>query len=236
MRKLNVTLAGKDWDTARMFQRHGAFNVVTGTEGADLICFLGGADVSPSLYGEVKHPATMVQEAADVRDKYYWDRGISNGIPMVGICRGGQFLNVMSGGKMYQHVDKHTQEHFVMYSEGAVVIPYKVTSTHHQMMLPQGEFELWGRVRRSTFRDRDKALMNAVTDKDPPDSEIVFYPKTKCLCFQPHPEYGQMSTHDLFFICLNRFFKAINFDLGKPLGLSAPRSPEATETLSRMVH
>ncbi len=240
MRKLNVTLAGKDWMIASMFQRHGGFNVVTTIEEADVICFIGGADVDPEIYGEPRHPATQTHAGSDIRDTYYYEHGLAGGKLMVGICRGAQFLNVKSGGSMYQHVDRHTQGHFLMYVDGQTVAPYKVTSTHHQMMIPRGEFELWGRVRRTTHRDRGKELQQKVNHDHPgtdPDIEIVYYPKTKCLCFQPHPEYGDQPTYDLFFICMNRFLRATHKLVAQrqePLLLPPPAA--TIEDVSRSVH
>src|SRR5687768_16963203 len=72
----------------------------------DLICFTGGEDVTPSLYGEVKHPLTYNNPERDKHEVEYFNQFI--GIPKVGICRGGQFLNVMSGGKLHQHILGHT--------------------------------------------------------------------------------------------------------------------------------
>ena len=77
----------------------------------DGICLAGGPDLDPTLYGAVaRHPelgATnaehdafelAVARAADVA-----------GLPMLGICRGAQALNVARGGTLHQHVDGHRQ-------------------------------------------------------------------------------------------------------------------------------
>ncbi len=86
------------------------FQVIDTMEGANLVCFTGGEDVNPSLYGHEKHPTTYFSIFRDTKERSYFEKALDMGIPMVGICRGGQFLNVMSGGEMYQDVSTHTCE------------------------------------------------------------------------------------------------------------------------------
>jgi len=66
------------------------------------VVFTGGADVSPFMYGEKKLSVTCNDEHRDEQEKLFFERYTK--VPKVGICRGGQFLNVMNGGKMWQHV------------------------------------------------------------------------------------------------------------------------------------
>lgn len=118
-----------------MFQNLG--HKVVDQEGeADFLCFTGGADVTSSLYGDKSHPATYSDLHRDVVEGMIFKRAITNKKPMVGICRGAQFLNVMSGGRMYQHVQKHAVHpghHITDLVTGEVVF---VSSTHHQMIMP----------------------------------------------------------------------------------------------------
>lgn len=116
-----------------MFQNLG--HKVVDQEGeADFLCFTGGADVTGSLYGDKSHPATYSDLHRDVVEGMIFKRAITNKKPMVGICRGAQFLNVMSGGRMYQHVQKHAVHpghHITDLVTGEVVF---VSSTHHQVV------------------------------------------------------------------------------------------------------
>ena len=96
----------------QMFINYG-FTVVEDIQFADLVCFTGGEDVSPHLYGQPVHPLTFSSVRRDEKEKAIFDACCERNLPMVGICRGGQFLNVMSGGKMYQHVTNHTRQHYV---------------------------------------------------------------------------------------------------------------------------
>lgn len=140
---------------------------------ADIVQFMGGEDVSPELYGE-KNTNSFNNFDRDFNEMAYFQWARQLGKPMAGICRGGQFLNVMCGGKMMQDVSNHTRSHEIdVWIDGKKKI-MMATSTHHQMMVPSEDANLI-------------AYATLVTGSDP---EIVLYEEQKCLCFQPHPEYG----------------------------------------------
>lgn len=181
----------------RMFVSMG-WSLVTSPEEADLICFTGGEDVTPSLYGH-QNVASNCNWLRDVREKAIYDAYVGK-IPFVGVCRGGQFLNVMNGGLMYQHVNNHgiADCHKMFTDTGDVV---RVTSTHHQMMRPakQGVVIGWA----------DLATQYISWDPFPKpdlDIEVVWYENTQCLCFQPHPEYlNCRDTKSVFFDYISRY-------------------------------
>lgn len=172
---------------------------------ADLVCFTGGADVTPSLYGAEKHPFTGASYARDMQEQLVFLDAVDKNIPCAGICRGAQFLNVMSGGAMYQHVEKHTRSHTITDLQTGETI--YVSSTHHQMMKPSPDGLL---VASSTLGGEREWFEGQVFKKDvsKEDIEVVFYEHTKCLCFQPHPEFddeGYEGMREYFRSLLNRF-------------------------------
>jgi GMP synthase-like glutamine amidotransferase len=154
---------------------------------ADLVCFTGGADVTPSLYGDAPHIKTHNDVYRDNEERIVFDICVQEKIPMVGICRGGQFLNVMSGGRMYQHVSGHTASHLITdLQTGDSVF---ASSTHHQMIMPSPEAVL---VASSTIGGAREWYDQEIFKKDvsKEDIEVVYYKETNCLCFQPHPEFS----------------------------------------------
>src|SRR5262245_24070299 len=73
-----------------------------------IVFFCGGADVSPSLYGERPASRTLgVEVARDQQERELFLRARAANLPMIGICRGAQFLCVMAGGRLCQHLDGH---------------------------------------------------------------------------------------------------------------------------------
>lgn len=71
----------------------------------DGLMLQGGADVSPSTYGE--QPLRAEWAGDSVRDRYeielFWECVIQ-GKPVLGICRGHQLINVALGGSLYQDI------------------------------------------------------------------------------------------------------------------------------------
>lgn len=175
----------------RMFVQAG-WELAASIGEADLVQFTGGADVSPELYGK-KNTQSFVNVQRDLKDISIFREALSLDIPMAGICRGGQLLNVMSGGKMVQHVEGHANGHTHIAYDVDSVRYVEVTSTHHQMMLP----------------GRDSLVLmvaNIVCDED---TEAVYYAHTRALCFQPHPEFGNApkECRDLYFKYINELFR-----------------------------
>lgn len=174
-----------------------------------LVCFTGGEDVSPSYYGEAIHPQTYSNIVRDEYEKQYFLIAIENDIPCVGICRGGQFLNVMNGGKMYQHVSHHCGSHEIdildwEYPESTIT----ATSTHHQMMRPTKEAFVLAEASQNGFKEymRNGEVVEAYGAEESQDIEVVFYPHTKCLCFQPHPEFKHCEPlKELFHFFVNKY-------------------------------
>lgn len=168
-----------------MFQSLG-WEVVYSITNASLVCFTGGEDVTPSMYGASSHPYTHSRLSRDQYEAQIFHTARIAEIPMVGICRGAQFLNVMSGGAMYQHVSNHTREHTI--TDATTGEEVYVSSTHHQMMKPSGKGVL---VASSTLMGSREWYEGEIFKKDVSnqDIEVVYYEHTNCLCFQPHPEF-----------------------------------------------
>ena len=171
--------------------------------------FTGGADVTPSLYGEVN----KYSYCDALRDEYevqVFEAAKDLGKKMVGICRGSQFLTVMAGGKLWQDVNNHaTGLDHVIYTtkEGEWLT---VSSTHHQMMRPEGvPHELLGWARLSNNKraaiDSEKAEPNRFLV----DPEAVYYPDINAVACQFHPEYFVINHK-----CPKYFFRILKDKLG----------------------
>jgi putative glutamine amidotransferase len=71
----------------------------------DGIVFSGGIDLQPSLYGEQPHPATEEVDARlDEFEMTLANWALQEDIPVLGVCRGMQLLNVLLGGTLYQDI------------------------------------------------------------------------------------------------------------------------------------
>lgn len=187
-----------------MFMQRG-WEVTPRLENADLVQFTGGEDVSPRLYGEWVHPYSRCNWERDKREISIYERVLNLGIPMAGICRGGQFLNVMQGGKMYQHVNNHgvAGTHMMVDTRTGALIP--VTSTHHQMMRPGANAEVLCVASESTLYEyMDGEFITKKKPERGEDIEVLFYPQHGVLCYQPHPEYMDQNSP-----CQQKYFDLI---------------------------
>lgn len=180
-----VFIVGGGYEYAELFKSLAITQVSDITE-ADLVCFTGGADVSPELYGDAAHLYTDNDRNRDTFEMKVFNKSQDLEIPCVGICRGSQFLNCMSGGRMYQHVEGHTRSHHITDLQTGEVV--YVSSTHHQMMMPSEKGYL---VAYSSIGGRREWFDGEVarSDVSEQDIEVVYYPETNSLCFQPHPEF-----------------------------------------------
>ncbi len=99
-----------------------------------MLLFTGGEDLNPAMYGEIPNGTNYFNPIRDAWEEQWFDWAVTNKIPMFGTCRGMQFLNVKTGGKMIQHVNNHfVDEHDVLTNKGEKLI---VNSIHHQMCVP----------------------------------------------------------------------------------------------------
>ena len=181
-----------------MFGEEPGFHLTRGND-FDLVCFTGGTDVNPAMYGQNRHPYTHSPDIG--RDQFEQDlyrNCQKRDIPMVGICRGAQFLTVMNGGKLFQHVNFHNTSH-----DALVRLPARdgeeeeqaesmvVTSSHHQMMDLRGVKNVdiigWCPRRSDTYETGEGIQRKENWPEF--DVEIAYFRRTRSLCHQPHPEW-----------------------------------------------
>lgn len=123
-------------------------------EGIDGLLLSGGSDLHPEAYGEEPHPA--LAETIPERDAFELEMfalALDLGLPVFGICRGMQLMNVALGGALYQDLPSqlgngevdHSQaepkwvpRHGVEIEPGSGIAGFcgtgymKVNSYHHQ--------------------------------------------------------------------------------------------------------
>lgn len=87
--------------TSTREEREGAFATMDG------LLLSGGADLDPLRYGRPPQGATAVEPDRDALEGEAWAASQARGVPVLGICRGFQAINVLSGGTLLQHVDGH---------------------------------------------------------------------------------------------------------------------------------
>lgn len=116
------TLLYFEQSMAHWVMNHGAFPVLLPTESrclttkeilkfTDGLILHGGADVAPSSYSE--EPISDKWPGDKIRDQYeikLYREAKAIGLPVLGICRGLQIINVAEGGSLYQDLNTQNQK------------------------------------------------------------------------------------------------------------------------------
>ena len=80
-------------------------------EGLDGVMLTGGGDIAPSYYHEAPHPKANPPDAArDGFELQLAKLALENDVPMFGVCRGLQVLNVAAGGTLIQDIPSEVNQ------------------------------------------------------------------------------------------------------------------------------
>jgi putative glutamine amidotransferase len=133
----------------------------------DGICLSGGPDLDPEAYGAVERHVELgpTEPSLDAFELALARAADTRGMPIFGICRGAQALNVARGGTLHQHLPGHRQTepatattHSVVVEDGSHLAalvgtrPLRVNSFHHQAV------ETLGRGLRAVARAADGTI------------------------------------------------------------------------------
>lgn len=87
--------------TSSEAERRLAFESMTG------LLMSGGADVNPARYGRANEGSTATEPERDELEAAAWSAAEARELPVLGVCRGFQALNVFLGGRLVQDVGGH---------------------------------------------------------------------------------------------------------------------------------
>lgn len=75
------------------------------SDSCDALLLPGGGDVSPCLYGSAYPHPRCVDIKRDVTEQYLIAKFMRRRLPILGVCRGMQILNVYFGGTLEDHME-----------------------------------------------------------------------------------------------------------------------------------
>lgn len=117
----------------------------------DGLVLTGGADIEPERYGHDNH-ASDTEPHRDEVEFALFDTAVADELPVLGICRGLQLINVHRGGTLEQHVPEHSrydvaphvETHVLAITPGSVLHSLygdtaEVNSLHHQTIGEVGD-------------------------------------------------------------------------------------------------
>lgn len=120
-------------ETADAATRASAFGQMNG------LLLTGGGDLDPALYGEPMNGSEEPERGRDRLERDAWDAARRRRVPVLGICRGHQAINVFMGGRLIQHLEHHRgRTHPLRVTDGTRLSSIlgareiEVNSSHHQ--------------------------------------------------------------------------------------------------------
>lgn len=127
----------------------------------DALCLTGGGDIDPIRYGDENINSKDIDATRDALELALLERALAHDLPVLGICRGFQLINVRFGGSLEQHHLGHSPKyppdgesvqddpagadavHHVVQAEPGTRLAaacgddaFMVNSSHHQVITP----------------------------------------------------------------------------------------------------
>ncbi len=142
----------------------------------DGLLLTGGDDIQPCLYGEARLPGAGLDEPAAGRDQMEWDllhHARAAGVPVFGICRGLQMLNVFAGGSLYQDLalQRGVSGHDCFADRG-----FALDHRAHAVTATDAEHALAERIRRASPLEVNSRHHQSIKELAPGLVPIAFAP------------------------------------------------------------
>ena len=147
----------------------------------------GGNDISPEHYGGDIEAKVKLDPGRDQLEIEWIEYALRQKIPLLGICRGAQLINVVLGGSLHQDIRSMRKRTYnrpgllptkrVSLEEGSLLSSLfektriKVNSLHHQAIKQPG------RGLRVAGRDRDQIIQAVESDDGKPIVGVQWHPE-----------------------------------------------------------
>lgn len=158
----------------------------------------GGLDIQPELYGKVKekHTETDDNYLRSIFEFAMIDLANTMNLPVLGICRGAQMVNVFFGGTLEQHVQGHDREYQLLRISSYTY--FKKTSKIAYDIL-QGKYMVGYSSHHQAVKDMGKNIDAAISYNGIPKVMISKLEKgvayAKFILTQIHPEMYQIDAY-----------------------------------------
>lgn len=114
---MKIGIVGRKKDTGNyehFLDRHQVDHLtslsISDLSGCQRLLFPGGGDITPAFFGQRDHGSRSIDTELDILQLQALDYGIHSGLPILGICKGMQLINVGLGGSIIQDLptaDRH---------------------------------------------------------------------------------------------------------------------------------
>lgn len=156
---MKIAIAGRKPDTGNYVkyvsaQRHEAVVTLELSEinYCDCLILPGGGDITPAFFGEQDRGSRNIDTELDILQLQALELCVKNRIPVLGICKGIQIINVGLGGTLYQNMptaERHRYDGCDKYHDSIAKKDswiyklygerFTVNSAHHQAIKKLGD-------------------------------------------------------------------------------------------------
>ena len=165
----------------------------------DGLLLSGGADVDPARYGEPFTGSRAIEPERDALEDEAFRAALAVGVPVLGVCRGLQAINVFAGGSLVQHLDGHESEAYP--SPAVTRHPLELTSGSRLALIlgDATDLEVNSYHHQAITQDRLAPGMRVAAIADPPGADELVEaiestdPDRWLMGVQCHPERTESS-------------------------------------------
>ena len=137
----------------------------------DGVVLSGGNNVNPVLY-EGKEELSSVYPQRDDIEKKLVELAIEKKLPLLGICRGFQYINVHFGGSIVHNIEGHVKKDHILISANTFLENAKTNSYHNQAI----------------YENNMSKELEVIAKTEDGVVEAISHNKHKILGLQWHPE------------------------------------------------
>ena len=107
---------------------------------ADGIIITGGEDINPLFYNDTLNLKLCgdIDHRRDTLEKKLFDYAFENKIPLIGVCRGMQMINVARGGTLYGDIPSEIGTQVIHRNNGEVMHEIVLTESY-PLIFPEGQ-------------------------------------------------------------------------------------------------
>jgi putative glutamine amidotransferase len=172
----------------------------------DGILFIGGPDLDPKTYNEKPKISYQLQKdiignkyhrhlclapniKIDLIELHMYQLAKKMGLPILGICRGLQLINVAEGGKLYQEIDEISVNHFISNNQITNYHSIKINNNSRCFQIMGVDNYFTSSIHHQAISKLGSDLIASATAEDG-SIEIVEHKNPKKFIFgiQGHPE------------------------------------------------